>query len=263
MRAGDLRQQPPEIGLAELDLDMLGAERWRDRARRRALVGDARAREADGEGLHRPLVEPRHHRQHGRGIDAAGQEHAVGHVGALMQQDAVGEARGRAPRAPAPSSRGGDAAAVERLDAAALDDAALGDHHRLARQHALDAGEDRLAAGGELKLQQLVARLAAPARPATSAAGDQRLRLRGEGEALRRLDVIERLDAERIARQHEPPRRRIVQRDRIHAAQLARRSRARGGDRDGAAARNRTRRERPCRRARRAARCSCRSRHWR
>ena len=57
---------------------------------------------------------------------------------------------------------------------------------------------------------------------ATRPPANQALRLGGEGEALGGLGVIERLDAERIARQHQPPRRRIVQRDRIHAAQMAR-----------------------------------------
>ena len=50
---------------------------------------------------------------------------------------------------------------------------------------------------------------------------DQRLRLRGEGEILRRLGVVERLDAEGIARQHQPPGGRVVQGDRVHAAQMA------------------------------------------
>ncbi len=111
-------------------------------------------------------------------------------------------------------------AGAQRLDAAALDDAAPGDHQRLARQHPPDAGEDGVAAGGELQLQQLVARLAHQL-GRDEAARNQAFGLRREGEALRGLDVIERLDAERIARQDEPPRRRIVQRQRIHAAQPA------------------------------------------
>ncbi len=47
----------------------------------------------------------------------------------------------------------------QRLAAAALDDPAPRDDQGLARQHAADAGEDRVAAGGELQLQQFVARL--------------------------------------------------------------------------------------------------------
>ena len=55
-----------------------------------------------------------------------------------------------------------------------------------------------------------------PARPA----GDKRLGLRGEGERGVGLDVIERLNAERVARQQQQVLGRVVQRQGIHAAQL-------------------------------------------
>ncbi len=42
-----------------------------------------------------------------------------------------------------------------------------------------------------------------------------------KAKTARGLGVIERLDAEGIARQHQPARRRVVQRDRVHAAQVA------------------------------------------
>ena len=105
------------------------------------------------------------------------------------------------------------------LDPPAFDDAALGHHHGFARQDAMDALEDGFAAGGELQLQQLVAR-GDVERRLHQAAADERLGLGGEGQALRRLDIIKRLDAERIAGQHQPPGAGIVQGDGVHAAQM-------------------------------------------
>ena len=51
------------------------------------------------------------------------------------------------------------------------------------------------------------------------ARGEKRLRFRGEGDAVGPLDVVERLDPERVARQQQPAGARVVQRDRPHAAQ--------------------------------------------
>ena len=133
-----------------------------------------------------------------------------------MHEDAVGERRVEAPQRLLLVDRDSFARRQGVL-AAALDDASLPHHDRLARQHPLDAGEDRVAAGGELHLQQLVARRRGEL--ALDDAGlDQRLRFRGEGEVLRRLGVVERLDAKGIARQHQPPGCRVVQGDRVHAA---------------------------------------------
>ena len=100
-----------------------------------------------------------------------------------------------------------------------LDDLAVGDDDGLARQDALDAGENRVAPRRELQLQQFRLR-AGIDRRRREAAGDQRLRLRGEGEAVLGLGIVERLDAEGVARQHEVTRFGIVQGERVHAAQL-------------------------------------------
>jgi hypothetical protein len=48
---------------------------------------------------------------------------------------------------------------------------------------------------------------------------EQRARLGGEGEPVPRLSHGERLDAERIAREHHTARRAVMDRDRPHAAQ--------------------------------------------
>ena len=112
-------------------------------------------------------------------------------------------ARPRAGRRPAP-----------------LDHVPFGAGQRLARQHAMDAGEDRLGAGGELQLQQLLARGADARRARPSPASRSALRLGREGEAAVDRRRIERLDAERIARQRDGAGRALVDRDRIHAAQV-------------------------------------------
>ncbi len=103
--------------------------------------------------------------------------------------------------------------------AATLDDSAASNHHGFPRQHPVDPGEDRLAPGGELHLYELVARPASECR-SDKARFDQRARLGGKGETVRRLGVIERLDAERIAGQDQASGARIVQCHGVHAAQL-------------------------------------------
>ena len=93
--------------------------------------------------------------------------------------------------------------------------------------------------------------------------GEQRLQLRGEGELAAVVAVVERLDAEAVAGEHEPAPARVPERDREHPAQRARRS-DRRAPRRGAARTSvsPSRAEAVARRARarRAARGSCRSR---
>ncbi len=68
---------------------MLGTQRLRDGPRLLALIRRLGMGEPDREGAHRPLVQARHHREHRRRIRTTGEEHAVGHVGALMQAHAL------------------------------------------------------------------------------------------------------------------------------------------------------------------------------
>jgi len=102
----------------------------------------------------------------------------------------------------------------------AVDQPALLDDQRLARQHTVEAGERRRAPGGELQLQQLVARLRHQV-GGDEAGRDQRRRGRGEDEARRRLGVIKRLDPETVARQQQPLAFRVIDRQRHAAAQMA------------------------------------------
>ncbi len=179
--------------------------------------GSARHVEGGGEGLHAGVAEARHHAQHAGAVDAAGQEHPVRHLGALVQRHAFLQ------RAVEPGQRFRLADLLGRAlrqggDAGAVDHPAVGDPERLAGQQAADAGKDGVAAGGELQLQQLVARFR-PQRPLHQPGGEQRLRLRREGQAVLQLGDIERLDAERVARQRQVVGAALVDGDRVHAAE--------------------------------------------
>ena len=90
---------------------------------------------------------------------------------------------------------------------------------RVARLKAHDAVENRRIACLELEFEKL--RSLVGAKPSgTESRRAQRLGFRREGQAIGSLRVVERLDAERIAREDEALGARIVQRDGIHAAQL-------------------------------------------
>ncbi len=215
----DLGQQPPEISLAKSDLDMLGADRRGRRARRRALVGLA-VGEADRKRLDRALGEPRHHRQDRGQIDAARQKQPERHVRTLVHAHAVGERRIEPGQRLVLANR--DRAVFGQCRALlTLDDPPLPHDHGLSRQNPADPGKDRLPAGGELHLDELVARPPQQLR-GDDAGLDQRIGLGGEGEPPRGLGVIERLDPERVARQHQATSAGVVQRQRIHAAQMLR-----------------------------------------
>ena len=106
-------------------------------------------------------------------------------------------------------------------DTAAIEDVPVGAGDRFARQQTLDALEDRFRAGGELQLQQLLARGRTDG--ARRQAGlQQRLRLGGEGQAVAGLRDVERLDAEWVAGQRHRALDAFVDRDRVHAAQVLR-----------------------------------------
>ena len=243
---------------------MLGADAGRCGARGRALVGDVALGKADRERLDRTRGQPRHHHQHRRRIDAAGEEHAEGHVRTLVQANALGQG-GIEPGQGLLFTERRRPVFGQCRPMPALDDPPLAHDYRLAGQNPVDPGEDRLAAGRELHLHQLVAHRPHEAR-LDDAGFDQRARLGGKGKGARRLRVIERLDAERVARQNQAARSGIVHRHGVHAAQMLgkvepvpaiemqRHLAIRLGRKDRSDAR---------RSAPGAARCSCRSRHWR
>ena len=75
--------------------------------------------------------------------------------------------------------------------------------------------------GGELQLQQLLARRR-PHRARHQARLQQRLRLGGERQPAGDLGDIQRLDAERVARQRHRALHALVDGDRVHATQMLR-----------------------------------------
>ena len=176
---------------------MLGADRRGRRARRRAFIGDIAIGKADRERLDRALGQPRHHHQHRGRIDAARQKHAKRHIGALMDAHAVGKG-GVEPGQRLRLAERQRAVLGQGRMTAPLDDPALAHDHGFPRQYPADPGKDRFAPGGELHLQELVAGAAVECR-GNQAGLDQRPRLGGKRKAVRRLGVIERLDAERVA----------------------------------------------------------------
>ena len=148
----------------------------------------------------------------------AGQEHAVRHVAALVQVDALlqraveaDDCRLLVDLLRRAFGQGGDTVALQHPP--------VGAHQRLAGQHAADALEDGFGAGGELDLQQFVAG-GLTQRPWHDAGLQQRPRLRGEGQAGGGLGGVERLDAERIARQRYRAGGAVVDGDAVHATQV-------------------------------------------
>ena len=182
-----------------------------------ALVRGARGVEAGGVGADRLAVQPGHDGQHGGAVHPAGQEHAVRHVAALVQIDALLQ---RAVQAGQGSVLGdGFRPAVGQGEGAgAVQDVAVGDLQGLAGQHALDAGEDGFRPGGELHLQQLLPCGRAQG-AADQAGGQQGLRLGREGQAAVDLRDVQRLDAKGVAGQRHAALGALVDGDGEHAAQ--------------------------------------------
>ena len=142
------------------------------------FVGGAGRVETGGKGQHRLVVQPSHQGDQGRTIDAAGQEHPIWHVAALMQIDTFHQ------RLIQPPHRGVFIDVLgrrhrDRVDLPPLQDMAVGAGDGLTRQHPLDAFKDGVGAGGELELQQFLDRRR-PYRALHQAGFQQRLRFRGE-----------------------------------------------------------------------------------
>jgi len=122
-----------------------------------AFIRGARSVETGGVGAHRLGVQARHQGDQGRAVDPAGQKHAVRHVAALVQIDAFFQRTVKAGqrRIFVDVFR---TALGEPGNPAAIKDMTVGAGDCLARQHALNALEDRVGARGELQLQQFLPR---------------------------------------------------------------------------------------------------------
>ena len=123
---GDLRARTARSRPGHLDHVMVGADRTGDAGGQRGLVRSAAAGEAGGQRIDRLVGQPRHQRDQHRGVDAAGEEQAVGHVGAQMVGDGVDQHA--VERSEQSLVVAGDRAAFgQRGAAAALDDVAVGE----------------------------------------------------------------------------------------------------------------------------------------
>ncbi len=98
-------------------------------------------------------------------------------------------------------------AAGTGIDLPPIQDMPVGAGDGLAGQHALDALENGVRAGGELKLQQFLHRGGAH-RALHQPGFQQGLRFRGERQSAVDRGDVERLDAERVARQGDVRRTR-------------------------------------------------------
>ena len=99
------------------------------------------------------------------------------------------------------------------------------EHEHVARRQLADLAEDRARAvdgvEGEERLERVEVELAREA-----GQPPQRLELGGEGELARDVAVVQRLDPEAVAREHEPPARAVPHRDGEHPAQALGEARA-------------------------------------
>ena len=178
--------------------------------------------EADGEGLHRPRALRLHQRDHGRGIDAAGQERTKRHVGDHPQLDGIAKERVE-PLDSLVWVRGGIVAPLaSRRDAAQVPEAFRRRRQTLAqRQDVTGSKLLRLAIDGARLRDITVAQVADDRivvdRRSPRGGGAKRLELRRKQNPLRRRRVVERLDAEAVACQHQASRLAVPQREGKHA----------------------------------------------
>ena len=183
----------------------------RDRAGAGQLV-ERRLGEADRERAH-PLrrLLGRERREEPR-VDAAGEQHADRHVGDEVRAHRVAQARAAfldelglvlaVARRQRPRPR-------ESLEL----DAAVGPRERVARRQLADVDEDRARRRHAVERQERFERVEVdiPVREGVELRRERQLAADGA--------VVQRLDPEAVAREHEPPGARVPDGDREHAAQ--------------------------------------------
>ncbi len=242
------------VGRAGQQLVVVGAEPLRDAAGVAELVGVGVLDEADREGLHRPRAVLGHQRGDERGVQAAAQHRAerdvADHLRARRPAQqfeqpllVLGPARRRGPRGVAAGGRLAECRPAEsrlaqgRLAGGRLTGGYLAGgrfvgrlvvgrpvglllrrpvslpHDPRRRRQLLHAGEQRPRAGHEAERQEQLGGQRVQL-GGDQASGDQGLDLGGEREALAPERVVERLHAELVAHQHQPPARSVPQGDR-------------------------------------------------
>ncbi len=150
-----------------------------------------------------------------RGVDPTGEEDPERHVAPQLEADGVGEERGHLLQALGLGHRlrlGVQVPVLEELRPAPLDP------HRPARLELVDAAEHRPLGRHVADAHVGVEHLGVDLGPHPGD-GEERLDLRGEGDAVRRPGVVERLDPQPVAGEEEPAPRAVPEGEGEHAVQ--------------------------------------------
>src|SRR5262249_5871257 len=211
------RQMVEKLFGADDDLVMVGLEGQRHRARVLQLVRVALG-ESDGEGFDRLFHKAAHDRRDRARIDAAGEEHSERHISHQVRLDAFVEEFAESLdvlRFIQPLFRLREVNIPVALDL----DLAVAPDQRVAGRQSLDTVKERLFARGVTVRRVIGERVVIQLRP-DRARLDERLDLRSEVErAVILYGVIQRLDAEPVTRDHEPPAAAVPDRVGEHPAQ--------------------------------------------
>ena len=160
-----------------------------------------------------------HEREHGRRVEAAGEEHADRHVAHEVASHRVGEEVAERLDAVANGELLGLARVLEPPVGVHLDAALVG-HQQMARHHLLDAlvaGERRgHVTEGQVVVEGLEVRLA------IDVGGHQRLQLRREQQLVRIGTEVQRLDAQPVTPDDQAAPPRIPEGEGEHASQVGR-----------------------------------------
>ncbi len=197
---------------------MLCAQAFGQHASMAALILHGGSIEPCGECHNGGIIQIRHDPQNSAGIDPAGQKHAIGHVGSLMNPNAVPQ------RIIQPGQRFGFGNRLRSTlgkcgQPVALNNPALPHDQRFPRQHTLYAFQGQIPPTGKLQLQKGIPGFFIQFWINQSRL-DQCPRLRREGKGAGRFNIIQGLNAKRIpAEDQTAPRCWIMDRDGIHAAQ--------------------------------------------
>jgi hypothetical protein len=216
----ELREQLGHLVLGDAHLADVDPEGAPDLAGLGELVVAVRG-VAEAEARHRRALRARERRDD-PGVDAAARHHAERHVG----HELASNRRRQPPREPVGALLVDLEAAPRRRERAPeLRDARApaGHRHRVPRQQLLHGREGGALARDEVEREQLEQILGVEARLDLSGR-EERFGLRGEEQpAPGAARVVERLHAERVAREEQPPRVRVVEGEREDAVEAGER----------------------------------------
>ena len=218
-RPHDRRQQRLQVGLQDL-LVMVGLEAPGDEPRvRQLVVRRRRAAEAHREGGDPSRRHLAHAGDHRARVDAAGEEDAERHVALEPPPHRLAHLlsnRGQLLRQRRPSHR--RRGAERKLPVATQRESTVGERRRVRRRKLPDLAEDRVR-GRRVAEREVVVEGRPVERARDGRMTEERLRLRGEQEQSSPVPVVERLLAQPITREEQPPLGAVPDREREHAAQ--------------------------------------------